>query len=367
MADSVDTRLGELRAELDALDCELQRLLNERARLVLDVGAHKREHAERTGEALVFHRPEREAQILRAVAQRNAGPYPTEAAVRLFREIISVCLNLELDLGVGYLGPEGTFSQAAALQHFGLNARGVPLPSIAEVFRQVENGTLHYGVVPIENSTEGAVNHTLDCLLRSQVSVCGEVAMPIHHHLLVGPATQATISRIVSHQQSLAQCRGWLDLHWPHAERVAVASNGEAARMVAEGADAAAIAGELAATRYSLTVRSSSIEDDPNNTTRFIVIGRHEVAASGRDKTSLLVATHNEAGALYRILEPLHRRGINLTRLEARPARTSNWTYVFFLDIEGHLSDESVAGAVAEIRLLAMDVKVLGAYPRAEA
>jgi chorismate mutase/prephenate dehydratase len=367
MGEPVDPKLVELRTRLDALDTELQRLLNERARIVLEVGEHKRAEAQRTGEVPVFHRPEREAQILRAVAARNTGPYPTEAAVRLFREIISTCLNLELQLRIGYLGPEGTFTQAAALQHFGPDAEGVPLPSIAEVFKQVEGGALDYGVVPVENSTEGAVNHTLDSLSRSTVRICGEVALRIHHHLLAGPNTPERVTRIVSHQQSLAQCRGWLDTHWPHAERVPVASNGEAARLVAEGLDAAAIAGDLALSRYGLSARARSIEDEPNNTTRFIVIGRHDVGPSGHDKTALLVATRNDAGALFRILEPLNRAGINLTRLEARPARTSNWTYVFFLDLEGHIADPVVAAAVEEIRSLAMAVRVLGAFPRGDA
>lgn len=359
-----EPQLGVFRQQLDTLDRELQRLLNERARIVLAVGEHKREEARKRGEPPVFHRPEREAQILRAVAARNEGSYPTDAMVRLFREVISTCVALEVQLRVGYLGPQGTFTQAAALRHFGVAAETIPLPSISQVFREVESGALDYGVVPIENSTEGAVNHTLDSLLRSTVRLCGEVALPIHHHLLGGPATPERIERVVSHQQSLAQCRAWLDAHLPAAERVAVASNGEAARLVADGMAAAAIAGDLAAQHYGLHTLSRNIEDEANNTTRFVVLGRHGVAPSGADKTALLVAARNEAGALFRVLEPLHRRGLNLTRLEARPARTSNWTYVFFLDVEGHAETPDVAAAIDEIRAIALDVRVLGAFPR---
>ena len=323
--DRVAQALTELRQRIDDIDGELQRLLNERARWVLSVGELKRENST-SGEA-VFHRPEREAQILRSVAERNGGPFPTEDMVRLFREVISSCLALEQPLTVAFLGPEGTFTEAAMVRHFGHAAIGRSAASIADVFREVETGATHYGVVPVENSTEGVINHTLDCLSRSTVRICGEVALPIHHNLLIAPGVDVgAIRRIYSHQQSFAQCRGWLDAHWAAVERIPVASNAEAARLAAGATDAAAVAGELARERYGLSLVAANIEDETSNTTRFHVLGRHEVGPSGRDKTSLLVAARNEPGALYRILEPLHRRGINLTRIEARPARTGNWS-----------------------------------------
>ena len=363
--DRVAQALTELRQRIDDIDGELQRLLNERARWVLSVGELKRENST-SGEA-VFHRPEREAQILRSVAERNGGPFPTEDMVRLFREVISSCLALEQPLTVAFLGPEGTFTEAAMVRHFGHAAIGRSAASIADVFREVETGATHYGVVPVENSTEGVINHTLDCLSRSTVRICGEVALPIHHNLLIAPGVDVrAIRRIYSHQQSFAQCRGWLDAHWAGVERIPVASNAEAARLAAGATDAAAVAGELARERYGLSLVAANIEDETSNTTRFHVLGRHEVGPSGRDKTSLLVAARNEPGALYRILEPLHRRGINLTRIEARPARTGNWSYVFFLDVDGHISDALVAAAVEDVRAMAMELRILGSYPRGD-
>ena len=357
--------LTELRRRIDAIDRELQRLLNERARRVLEVGDVKRD-AVPVGEP-VFHRAEREAQILRAIAQRNTGPFPTADMVRLFREVISSCLALEQPLTVAFLGPAGTFTEAAMLRHFGHAALGRPVASIAEVFREVESGAAHYGVVPVENSTEGMVNHTLDCLLRSTVRICGEVALRIRHNLLIAPGVDvAAVRKIYSHQQSFAQCRRWLDVNWPTAERIAVASNAEATRLAACTSDAAAVAGELARERYGLQLVAANIEDESDNTTRFQVLGRHEVEPSGCDKTSLLVAARNEPGALYRILEPLYRRGINLTRIEARPARTGNWSYVFFLDVDGHVNDAPVAAAVADVQALAMELRILGSYPRGD-
>ena len=365
MADDTQLQaLAELRRRIDDIDRELQRLLNERARWVLEVGDVKRDA--NSTDAPVFHRPEREAQILRAVAERNTGPFPTQDMVRMFREIISTCLALEQPLTVAFLGPAGTFSEAAMVRHFGQAAVGRPVASIAEVFREVETGVAHYGVVPVENSTEGMVNHTLDCLLRSPLKICGEVALRIRHNLLAAAGVEAaSIKRIYSHQQSFAQCRRWLDAHWPGVERIAVASNGEAARLAACAPDTAAVAGELACARYGLAVLAADIEDEADNTTRFQVLGRHEVGRSGVDKTSLLIAARNEPGALYRILEPLYRRAINLTRIEARPAHTGNWSYVFFLDVDGHVSDASVAAAIEDVRPLAMDLRILGSYPRA--
>lgn len=359
-----EAALADLRRRIDEIDTELQRLLNARAGAAQEVARVKLE-AEPDAEPF-FYRPEREAQVLRRVKERNAGPMGDEEMARLFREIMSCCLALEQPLTVAFLGPEGTFTEAAAIKHFGHFARSRPMASIAEVFREVESGAAHYGVVPVENSTEGVVNHTLDSFMGTDLKIAGEVELRIHHNLLAPAGVEAgSIRRILSHQQSLAQCRLWLDEHWPGAERIPVASNAEAAAMVAGATDAAAIAGEMAAERYGLASLATSIEDHPDNTTRFLVIGRQEVSPSGRDKTTLLVSTRNRPGALYELLEPFHRHGLSLTRLETRPARTGNWSYVFFIDLEGHQDDEIVHRVLAELETIAIEVKSLGSYPRA--
>ncbi|MEE4383298.1 MAG: prephenate dehydratase [Pseudomonadales bacterium] len=356
--------LAALRRRIDEIDQELQRLLNARAAAAQEVARVKLE-AEPDAEPF-FYRPEREAQVLRRVKERNRGPMGDEEIARLFREIMSCCLALEQPLTVAFLGPEGTFTEAAATKHFGHFARARPMASIGEVFREVESGAAHYGVVPVENSTEGVVNHTLDSFMASPLKIAGEVELRIHHHLLVRPDTErAQVRRILSHQQSLAQCRAWLDQHWPGVERIPTASNAEAAALVAQSGDAAAIAGDMAAERYGLVPLSTNIEDHPDNTTRFLVIGRQTVAPSGRDKTTLLVSTRNEPGALYRLLEPFHRHGLMMTRLETRPSRVGNWSYVFFIDFEGHQEDPEVGAVLAELREIAIEVKSLGSYPRA--
>lgn len=361
---ALEKQLGELRQRIDEIDLELQRLLNARAATAQEV-ARVKILAEPEAEP-VFYRPEREAQVLQRVKERNTGPMGSEDVARLFREIMSCCLALEQPLTVAFLGPEGTFTEAAAIKHFGHFARARPMASIAEVFREVESGAAHYGVVPVENSTEGVVNHTLDSFMGSKLKIAGEVELRIHHHLLAAPGTAPDqVRRILSHQQSLAQCRAWLDRHWPGAERIPVASNAEAAAMVATTGDAAAIAGDMAAERYRLARLATNIEDHPDNTTRFLVIGRQRVLPSGRDKTTLLVSTRNRPGALYDLLEPFHRHGISLTRLETRPARQGNWSYVFFIDFEGHQEDEQVQKVLAELEQIAIEVKSLGSYPRA--
>lgn len=359
-----DADLAAARAEIDRLDGELLRLLNARARVVLDVARIK----QRAGgsQPPVFYRPEREAQVLARIMRDNPGPLSSTAAAQLFREIMSCCLALEQPLSVAYLGPAGTYGQAALLKHFGHFAQAQPCASIDGVFRAVEAGNAHYGVVPVENSTEGMVNHTHDCLARTPLKVCGEVALPIHHCLLAAPSTALDrITHIYSHQQSLAQCRQWLDANWPLAERVAVASNGEAARLVASLDHAAAIAGAAAADVHGLRTLAANIEDEADNTTRFLVLGNHDAAPSGQDKTSILVSTRNVPGALYRLLAPFHEAGISLLRLESRPARTGSWSYVFFIDFLGHARDAQVADVLAAVAAVAIDVRVLGSYPQA--
>jgi chorismate mutase/prephenate dehydratase len=338
-------------------------LLSERARCAQAVAEIKLRD---NPDMAVFYRPEREAQVLTRIMSLNPGPLANEEMARLFREIMSACLALEQPLRVAFLGPEGTFTQTAALKHFGHSVVSVPIANIDEVFREVEAGSVNYGVVPVENSSEGMVNHTLDSFFDSNLRIIGEVELRIHHHLLVADGTRKTaISRIYSHQQSLAQCRKWLDANFPHAERVAVSSNAEAARRIKGEWHSAAIAGETAAELYGLVKQYERIEDNPNNTTRFLIIGKQDVPASGDDKTSIMVSVKNSAGALYSLLEPFHRRDINLTRIESRPSKSDVWTYVFFIDFEGHQDDSLVQEVFAELDPYIKSIKWLGSYPKA--
>ena len=363
MASKKKDPLREVRARIDDIDQQLQRLLNERASCAQDVARIKLEQGDDVEPA--FYRPEREAEILRGVMARNEGPLGDEEVARLFREIMSCCLSLEQPLTVAYLGPEGTFTEAASIKHFGHFARNRPHASIDEIFREVESRAAHYGVVPVENSTEGMVNHTLDCFMGSDLKICGEVQLTIHQHLMVGAATQDDdIATIYSHEQSLGQCRSWLDLHWPHAERIAVSSNADAAQRAANEPGSAAIAGEMAAERYQLRIVASSIEDHPDNMTRFLVIGRGQVGPSSADKTSILVSTKNRPGALYRILEPFHRHGISLSRIETLPSRGGPWSYVFFIDFDGHQSSDGVKKVLEEVAEQSIELKSLGSYPQ---
>jgi chorismate mutase/prephenate dehydratase len=356
--------LDSVRARIDAIDRDLQRLLNERAGCALAVARIK--HAEPGDQPPVFYRPEREAQILARIKQENQGPLSDEDVARLFREIISCCLNLEQPLTIAYLGPPGTYTEAAALKQFGHFASTRALAAIDEVFREVESEGAHYGVVPVENSTEGMVNHTLDCFMDSSTLICAEVELPIHHALLVSTREAgAPITEIVSHSQSLAQCRGWLDAHHPGIPRTPVNSNAEAARLAADKPGLAAIAGEVAAERYGLRMLATRIEDHPDNKTRFLVIGRQRVGPSGRDKTSILVSTRNEPGALYKVLEPFHSHGISLTRIETRPAKSGSWSYVFFIDFDGHQSEPRIRNVLEDVASVAMEVRSLGSYPQA--
>lgn len=354
--------LQDLREEIDSLDARIQELISARASCAQQVAEVKKAE----DSSAVFYRPEREAQVLRNVMARNQGPLGNEEMARLFREIMSACLALEQPVRVAYLGPEGTFTQAAALKHFGHSCVSVPMSAIDEVFREVAAGAVNYGVVPVENSTEGVVNHTLDNFMDSSVHICGEVELRIHHHLLVSDVTRTeNITRVYSHAQSLAQCRKWLDSHFPAAERVAVSSNAEAARRIRGEWNAAAIAGDMAAELYSLTRLHEKIEDMPDNSTRFLIIGTQSVPASGDDKTSIIVAVRNKPGALYSLLAPFHRENIDLTRVETRPSRSGVWSYVFFIDFVGHVDDPGIARLLEELTSQSVDVRVLGSYPKA--
>ena len=356
-----ERKLQEIRSRIDGIDQQLQDLITERARCAQEVARHK-DIVEDTAE---YYRPEREAQILRKVVQRNQGPLSDEVVARLFREIMSACLSLQHPMKVAYLGPEGTYTQAAVTKHFGHAAAALPLGSIDEVFRDVEADAAHYGVVPIENSSEGAVDHTLDMFIASPLKICSEIELRIHHCLLSLEDSLDRVERIYGHQMALAQCREWLDAHAPRIERIAVNSNAGAARRASKEPGAAAIASESAAEIYGLNKLAANIEDKPDNTTRFLVVGRQMPASSGKDKTSLLVSAANKPGALFRLLKPLSEHGISMTRIESRPSRQGLWEYIFFIDIEGHVEDANVAAALQDLKGEAAMVKVLGSYPSA--
>lgn len=360
---NLDTnQITDLRGKIDSIDEQIQRLINERASIAQQVAIAKKNHENHP----IFYRPEREAQVLKAVMARNTGPLSGEKMARLFREIMSVCLELEAPQKVAFLGPTGTFTHAAALKHFGKAATTVPLATITDVFREVEAGSAMYGVVPVENSSEGVVNHTLDAFLGSSLKIIGEVELPIHHNFLVAEHTKVdSLSRIYSHQQSLAQCRHWLDANFPNVERVAVSSNGEAAKRLQNEWHSAAIAGDVAVAEYGLHKLFENIEDNPNNTTRFLIIGHETVAPSGQDKTSIVVSSPDRAGALIELLEPLKKHGVSMTSIETRPERPNKWAYVFFIDMTGHIADDNVKNAIEDIAKIAKDVRVLGSYPKA--
>ena len=350
--------LTAIRERIDAVDAAIQTLLNERARHAQLVGISK----SAAGKAVDFYRPEREAQVLRMALARNEGPLRNEEIARLFREIMSACLAQQEPLKIAFLGPEGTHTQAAVFKHF-----GSPLPAIDEVFHEVEGGIADFGVVPIENSSEGMVNHTLDMFLGSGVKICGEVEMRIHHSLMGRMTSLAAVKRVCAHPQALAQCRGWLDDQLGEAERIPVSSNAEGARRARDERGTAGIAGSAAAVMYGLNLLANEIEDRPDNTTLFLVIGRKLFAASGADKTTLLVSGSDTAGSgvLFRLLEPLAQHQVTMTRIESRPSRKRKWDYVFFIDIEGHVQDEPVAQALAALEARASLFKILGSYPRA--
>lgn len=350
--------LKQHRDAIDDIDARVLQLLNQRA-------SHAREIGEIKGGGVVY-RPEREAQVLQRIRSLNQGPLSNESVARLFREVMSECLALERPLSIAYLGPEGTFTQLAAIKHFGHAAHTVACISVDEAFRLVESRALDYVVAPVENSTEGAVGRTLDLMVASPLKICGEVVLRIHHHLLRANGDQQPIRRVVAHAQALAQCHEWLNKNLPQeVERVSVASNAEAARLASQEPGVAAIAGQAAAERYQLDKVAENIEDEPNNTTRFLVLGHQGVGATGHDKTSLVVAAPNRAGALYSLLAPIAEHAVSMTKLESRPARAGLWEYVYFIDMEGHQSDANVVAALQALESRAAFVKILGSYPLA--
>lgn len=347
--------LVNLRDQIDAIDADLLRLLNERAKLAQAVGHIK------NGQ---IYRAEREAQVLQRLKSENKGPLKPENIELLFREIMSACRDLEQHLQIAYLGPEGTFSQAAAFKQFGHAVGKVPCGTIDDAFRAVETGRADYAVVPVENSTEGAVSRTLDIIVGSELKICGEVLLPVHQNLLRKAPGKEGIERVYAHAQSLAQCQHWLNQNLPNVERVSVSSNAEGARLASEDVASASIAGEIAAETYGLAVVEPRIEDEPNNTTRFLVLSDHDTLPSGSDKTSLVMSASNSPGAVVKLLQPLADAGVSMTKFESRPARSANWEYLFFVDIEGHRDDEKVSAVLREIASRALLLKVLGSYPR---
>jgi len=355
--------LLDLRAQIDAIDEQLHGLLNQRARLAKQAGISK--HSD--GHTVDFYRPEREAEVLRRALERNKGPLRNEEILRLFREIMSACLAQEEPLKVAFLGPEGTFTQAAVLQHFGHSVRALALSTVDEVFHEVESGNADFGVVAIENSSEGTITNTLDRFLASPLHICGEVELRIHHCLMGKMQSLDRIVRVCSHSQALAQCRGWLNEHLPDAERVPVASNAEGARRARDEQGTAGICGETAAQVYGLHILSREIEDRADNATRFLVLGRKLLRPSGADRTTLLLSALDtqSPGALQQLLEPFARLGINMSRIESRPSRRRKWDYVFFIDIEGHAEDAPVRKALAVLKRRASLLRILGSYPRA--
>jgi len=350
--------LPELRKQIDSIDDQILDLLNRRAGVVIEVGRTK------TGQSKEFYVPSREMAIYERLTSHNPGPFPAEAIRRVFREIISASLSLEQPMKVAFLGPQGTFTHAAAMKQFGFSAQLVPQKSIPAVFDEVQRGRAHYGVVPVENSTEGAVSHTLDMFMESEQKINAEILLEISHYLLSRTGRFEDIRKVVSHPQPLAQCRKWLEENLPDVPLVDVGSTAMAAQTAAEDETAAAIASEMAASLYGLQIVKERIEDNPNNFTRFLVIGRKTPERCGRDKTSVMFSVKDEPGILYRMLEPFSKRGVNLSKIESRPMKKKAWEYIFFLDMEGHIEEENVRAAVEELKDYCQFIKVLGSYPR---
>ncbi len=351
--------LGEVRTRIDSIDRQIQELIQERARFATQVGRAKGP----LKAAIDYYRPEREAQVMRMVVDRNEGPLSDEVLVRLFREVMSACLAQQEPLKIGFLGPRGTFSEQAVRKHFGHSAHGLPLASIEEVFQEVESGSADFGVVPVENSGQGTIQSTLDMFLTSKLKICGEVELRVHQFLLSRSGRIEDIERVYSHPQSLAQCKAWLRQNLPHAELTPLASNAEAARRARNADDAAAIAGESAGHIYGLKAVAGPIEDRPDNTTRFLVLGREIFPPCGNDRTSLLVHVDDQPGALFNLLSPFAANGVSMNRIESRPSHQGRWQYAFFIDVSGHVQDSGVADAITALGAHATQVRVLGSYP----
>jgi chorismate mutase/prephenate dehydratase len=355
------TPLSELRDKIDAIDEQILQLINQRALCAVEVAKTKIAQ----GEQGTFYRPDRESLVIRRIKRLNKGPLSDHTAARFFKELMSACLALEKPMDIAFLGPVGTFTQQAAYKHFGHAVKTIPVATINEIFSAVELYHCQFGVVPVENSSEGVISHTLDRFLTSPLKICGEVEILVHQNLMGHATSLAEITEVFSHQQSLAQCRQWLDKHMAHARLTAVNSNAEAARLASINKQTAAIAGIVAAEVYNLTIIEKNIEDESNNTTRFIIIGQQSPSPTGNDKTSLVVSTDNKSGALYRTLEPFAKFGIGMVNIESRPSRQALWDYIFFIDIEGHSVDKEIAQALDTVKENVKMFKLLGSYPKA--
>ncbi|MCK5872553.1 MAG: prephenate dehydratase [Methylococcales bacterium] len=353
--------LSQLRTQIDTIDQQILTLLNQRANCAMDVAKTKMAEGE-TGN---FYRPDREAQVLRGIRTQNSGPLKDDTVVSFFREIMSACLALEKPLDVAFLGPAGTFTQQATFKHFGHAVQTHPVSSIGDVFQQVEQKHCQFGVIPVENSTQGVITHTLDRFLDSSLKICGEVEIQVHQNLMGNVRDYSKITHVLSHPQSLAQCRQWLDQNLPNAIRIEVNSNAEAAKSVQNSDHNVAIAGTAAAELYDLPILEKHIEDEPNNTTRFLIIGQQRSDPTGFDKTTLVLSIGNQSGALHKILEPFANSGISMSHIESRPSRQGLWNYVFFVDIDGHQADETVSKALIHLKKDVTLLNVLGSYPKA--
>jgi chorismate mutase/prephenate dehydratase len=351
-------RIAELRKKIDEIDDRLLDLLNERARIVIEVGDIKK------AEKLDFHSPSREREIIERLTSRNTGPFPVDTLRAVYREILSSSLNLERPLRVAYLGPRATFTHMAGMQQFGLAAQYLPVESIKDVFSEVERGRADYGVVPVENSTEGVVNYTLDMFIDSDLQVSAEIMLEVSQHLMNRSGKVEDITKIYTHPQVPGQCREWLDKNVAGVPVLNAPSTARAAEMAADDPSVGAIASEMAAVLYGLQIVARNIQDNPNNFTRFLVISRQSPHRTGNDKTSIMFSIKDRVGALLSMLQPFASRNINLTRLDARPSGRRVWDYVFFLDMAGHIEDKKVAEAIEELRKDSLFLKVLGSYPK---
>lgn len=349
--------IDTLRGEIDRVDEEILKLLNKRAALAIEVGKFKKE------KKVQPHAPLREREIYSRLEQTNPGPFPNEALRAVFREIISASLSLEGPLTVAYLGPKATFTHMACMQQFGMSATYVPVDSIKEVFSEVERGLVDYGVVPIENSTEGVVNHTLDMFVDSSLKIYGEILQEVVHHLISKSGKSEDVKKIYSHPNAIGQCKGWLEKNLPHSPLVEVYSTARAAELCVEDPTAAAIASELAAQIYGLSIVKRRIEDYPHNYTRFLVISQKSPERSGKDKSSIMLSIKDRVGALYDLLRPFASHGINLTKIESRPSRRKPWEYIFFVDLEGHVEDEKIKKVLDDVKGRCLFLKILGSYP----
>ena len=351
--------LDSIRKKIDELDAELLQMLNQRSSLAIEAGENKKEE--------LIYKPEREAYILRQLKKINTGPLSDKQIVNIFKEIISSCRAQEKEIDIAFLGPEGTYSDSAVKENFGSSINKTATDTIEEVFKAVSERKSDYGIVPIQNSSEGPINVTLDCLSDFNLNICGEIEMLIHHSLMgLNQALPKKGFEIHAHEQTLAQCKNWLDAYCPDVNRVSVSSNAQAAKNAKKNSEIFAIAGALAAGKYGLEIIKRNIEDYSNNTTRFISIGLQEVASTGKDKTSLLVTTKNESGALYNLLKPIQKNGLNLTHITYRPSKVDKWNYSFFFDFEGHKDDKKVKSLLEELNSTDAVIKLLGSYPKAE-